>query len=107
MQIFETSLIELFLWPLKKLKMFHIETLRSAHHYEHAYTGFTLCAISSFIPWPWLRIMFISISFILHVILKELIIDSPKNKLDPVQGRIDLVVRIYGFIMGLPFLLKP
>ena len=112
MKLFETSLLEL---PLRLLaaifpnvKESYGDNYRRCSAYEHIWTGLVSTLVFGHLmritPWLWLGLIPI---FFMHVIWKEVIYDAPKRTTEEEKKIfwVNLIERISGFILGVPFLL--
>ncbi len=114
MKLGETSILEL---PITWLRLcfpfinkYYAGSSRHLDAYEHCLTGIIIMLIvSSLMSLTKMVVYIIPIAFFLHVILKEVIFDEPKRAgNDPHEKeafKVDLVLRISGFVFGSPFVI--
>lgn len=67
--------------------------------YQHVYGGVILSLIAATFSSLWIFI----ISILVHVVVKEIVYDMFYLRKD--FNAVDLTTRIYGFVLGLPFVL--
>jgi len=98
--IIDKSILELFLFPVFKLQWMKnfAGAIRQPYHYEHTYTLPVIALLFSKIPFG---IYGYFIASFIHVIVKEVILDWSKNKLNWNQLKVDLTTRVFGFLIGL------
>lgn len=104
------SIIEIPLWPLfhvKRVREYYKSTYRHCDLYEHVYGGFFLCILFLSLSKIWQPFFVgVPLSFVGHVFVKELVYDYMIKKKD--KGKIhsvDLITRIYGFVLAMPFII--
>lgn len=97
MRLFETSLLEILLWPVFLFPWMKGQTPRGMSHYEHTYTGVLLSFVASVLP---LSYVFLFCFASMHIIMKEVIFDWGKNNGFSNQMAVDLTTRTYGFVLG-------
>lgn len=98
MRLFETSLIELLVQPLRVFKAIRegwVEGSRQCYIYEHVYTGVMIVFFSALCG-PYAPIPLI-LGVLFHVVVKEFVYDFHKHGYINVANVIE---RVYGFILG-------
>lgn len=94
MKLFETSVLELLLKPLKLLPWIKEESIRECYNYEHVYAPL----VYSILP-IWLFL----IAAFLHIVVKEAVDVFGSKKQPWKQTKIDLTTRSYGVILAFIF----
>ncbi len=109
MKLGETSLLEFLCQPLRIfpwVKVYYSDGFRNTALFEHVYTGVIVSLFFAFLMQfsRWLGLG-IAVAFLLHVIVKEVILDAKKrvNEIEKKTFWVDLTTRIYGFTLGSPF----
>lgn len=88
-----TSILEILCWPLKVLFGYDV---RQPSIFEHALTPLVVVTVLRWLPLTWSWVGF-AILVIMHLVVKELIVDVIKH------GEINwpnVIERVYGLILG-------
>ena len=112
-KIGETSLLDLPLMLLMKafpfVGKYYKNNPSAIDFYQHVYTGLILTLIFCWAALLYNLFIFgVPISFLIHVVWKEMIHDKKKRTTKherEVVYPVDITTRIYGYILGFPVLL--